>query len=175
MRELNRAARVASRARAAKQECPSEKRTPRIFSSSASNVQRCINSSKPGTSGKIIRKRRPIRFRLAPRTCAAWGPSACVVGPTKSRKIPTRNVLPLVSLACELVVAHALRHELVAAAHPPACVRGTAGVVRPAAAARGSCTVANEPGTPATHSKKHIVCDGLGQGWGRQALVRAHA
>ena len=36
-----------------------------------------------------------IRFRLALRTYAPCGPSVRVVSQTKSRKIPTRNVLPL--------------------------------------------------------------------------------
>ena len=38
-----------------------------------------------------------IRFRLALRTYAPWG--VRVVGRTKSRKIPTRNMLPLFSLS----------------------------------------------------------------------------
>ena len=36
-----------------------------------------------------------IRFRLALRTYAPCGPSVRVVSQTKSRKIPTRKVLPL--------------------------------------------------------------------------------
>ena len=38
---------------------------------------------------------RSIRFRLALRTYAPCGPSVRVVSPTKSRKIPTRKILPL--------------------------------------------------------------------------------
>ena len=35
------------------------------------------------------------RFRLAPRTYAAWGCIVRVVSQTKSRKIPTQKILPL--------------------------------------------------------------------------------
>ena len=36
-----------------------------------------------------------IRFRLAPRAYAPWGCIVRVVSQTKSRKIPTRNIIPL--------------------------------------------------------------------------------
>ena len=49
------------------------------------------------TGGKIIRERRPIRFRLAPRMCAPCGLSTRVVPDrlAESRKISTRKHLPL--------------------------------------------------------------------------------
>ena len=46
------------------------------------------------------------RFRLAPRTYAPCGPSVRVDGLTKSRKTPTRNVLPLLFLTRYDVLVH---------------------------------------------------------------------
>ena len=48
-----------------------------------------------GTSRSIPPRWRTIRFRPALRTHAPWGCIVRVVSQTKSRKIPTRDVLPL--------------------------------------------------------------------------------